>query len=122
MHIPRLVIGTVGLAMVAAVAPTSAARFPGEWSNAFTGQTARLRFVGRLDPQGGTVSGRVRCRRCPVRGRLQLTCGPLLGGARTCSGVAANGCAVEGYAYLGVFEGQYDCAGNPVGVLAFGRR
>ncbi len=120
MHTSRMVVAA--LALLAGVAAADAARFPGEWSNAFTGQTGRHRFVGRLDPQAGTVSGRSRGRRSPVRGRLQLTCGPLLGNSRECTGVSARGCAVEGFAYLTVFEGTYDCAGDPVGAVSFGRR
>lgn len=120
MHTPRIVIALV--ALLGIVWPADAARFRGEWSNAFTGQVSRLRFVGTLDPQGGTVSGRIRCPRCPVRGRLQLTCGPFEGNARRCAGASARGCAVEGDAYLTVFEGTYDCSGDPVGSLGFGRR
>lgn len=120
MQTTRLIVAM--LAILVAAPGADAARFPGEWSNAFTGQTGRHRFVGRLDAPGGIVSGRIRGRRSPVRGRLQLSCGPLVAESRVCSGVSARGCAVEGYAYRTVFEGTYDCGGNPVGAVSFGRR
>ncbi|HEV7733342.1 MAG TPA: hypothetical protein VGR62_14315 [Candidatus Binatia bacterium] len=111
----RIVIAALLLA--ALVGPVDARRYAGSWSNAFTAVEGPLRFRGRLTEGMTSIRGQVKCRNCPVRGRLQLTC---VDGF--CTGTLSNGCTAEGYYYRTHLEGTYDCGGNPVGVLAFGPR
>lgn len=114
----RIVFAVV-LVLTTLAASAEARRYRGEWSNAFAGDVENLRFRlrGRLTEGQTTIRGRLLCRRCPVRGRLELTCA---GGY--CTGTISNGCTAAGYYYSTQFEGTYDCNGNPVGVLSFGRR
>jgi hypothetical protein len=111
----RIIIA--GLLLAAVSGPAEARRYGGEWSNAFTAAQGSLVFRGRLTEGAASIRGRVRCRNCPVRGRLQMTCA-----AGYCTGTISNGCTAEGYYYGTHLEGTYDCGGNPVGVLAFGPR
>ncbi len=113
----------VVLWLVAGLGPADAARHRGEWSNAFEGTVANVTFVGRrLQPGQTTIQGRLRCRRCPIRGRLRLECVAQDPTTAECSGTIANGCTVTGYYYATHFEGVYDCGGNPVGSVSFGPR
>jgi hypothetical protein len=105
--------------------PAAAARLPGTYSNAFTGQEGPFRFVGRMSARRGTLSGRVRCAGCPVRGRLTTICQGATG-SYDCTGALSNGCSVSGSLYnVGrrqYFEGQFGCPGGLVGSFSIGRR
>jgi hypothetical protein len=109
-------------ALLAAPAASPGAVYRGEFSNAFTGQVGNLRFIGGPRNGGTALRGRVRCRRCPVRGPLRAACA---GDATSsfCSGTIGGGrCTVEGYLYGSNFEGTYACGGT-VGSFSYrGRR
>jgi hypothetical protein len=113
-----------GMLLLLLAADASARRLPGSWTNVYQGGGGRLRFIGRLDSSSGTVQGRLKCRRCPVKGPFRPTCtgNGSFWDCRGPVGPAANGCTGSGFLYSSVFEGTWECGPGAGGVLGFGRR
>jgi hypothetical protein len=114
----------IGLVVLMLGTPALAKRLKGEWSEVYLGQGGKVRFAGKFDVSTGTVKGKLRCRGCPVKGPFNPTCTGG-GGSWNCVGPvgpAANGCTANGYVYLTVFEGTWDCGPFTGGNLSFGHR
>ena len=115
----------IGIVVLVVAGAAEARRLRGEWTDAYRGGGGTVRFIGTFDANAGTVRGRLRCKRgCPVKGQFAPTC---TGGGTSwsCSGPVGNparGCTGNGYVYLDVFEGTWECGPGTGGVLSFGSR